>query len=495
MSEHENFTYIPDYNSLSLTGRVLGTRTGSNSALCCHKNINKRSRRKPYGSLGSWGVQLYGASGGDESAIVAANFEMTPAVIVKPADGSDDVTGCVGRWGQWERPKPDDENSYKRMDDFCRYWKNAVNHIKEFIYSSGSRPKLMNNTPFSVVVKFNGDHDRIVTLDDMNYNGAEIGSMYLTVAIASCNANGNLYGAQWAVMQSAVTLATAVRPAVAGAAMQLEIEFDNFKDLVDDVTTNFGKYFMAVGFAPKCETGTAKAIKKGTMKYVKNPAGVRTMPLPYIINPDMYDEGWAVASIGGLTASLQYQEKYFDVVCSISKSANFGVSVGSETKNGKKGFGVYVGGQLSCYLSGVEAARKNDGFIVWLFSVSAESTYGESVYKEYFVMMQQGCSSNKYITLTDSVVTTATPGLAVNGTGWVNEAKAWFKETYPEFGIEELTDGMFVEMNGALKSMEVAVEILGAPSNEGAAVELYVPRPKRSASGTDYGVTLELYHY
>lgn len=504
MQNHENFTFVPnDHVSHSLMCRVLGIWTKSVSALCTSKRINKCSRYKTY-NFGDPGEQLYGESGTYEGKLLQNNFGMVPKLIVKPADGTagnfdgaQTAEGCAVPWDQWQPPQP---GHAKRLDDFRNYWKNATPHIKSLTFSSGSRPQVLTNRLFKATIEFYENNGRIVTLNDMSYGGVKIGSMYFTVAIGSYMASSTLPSgshvmAQWGVKWIVAQCTTMLEDAVTGSSQskKLELSFDLSLAGIDNLIKDFGKHFIAVGFAPAFSKGTVKTSPAGTTLRYYAPQVIETeMPLT-LVNPDMYNDGMEVARVGAMLPDSQLQEKHFDVVCDLAKEG-FNVTWTAATKNGQSGYALNLIGRITCYIRSVESGiDTNSGFMVFFFAVSAESTQGEFFAQDYFVMMKQGCGNAIYsIYLHNSAVTSATPALAQDSEQWVSAAKEWFVNDVPDDNPVELTDGIFIPFNGAISSLDVSVEILGAPTPDANSTTLYVPHPIKSNFGN---TVIELHHY
>lgn len=476
---YNNFTYIPtDEVSLSLICRVLGVRSSSVPYVLCSKKINKHSRRKPYKNIGSWGVQLYGVNGNNETQIIQHNFGLTPKPIIKPVDGTETTEGCAEAWGQWERPNPTEENVFKRMDDMCGYWHLAVPDIQSFEYSSGKRPSLIPYTAdFWVKVTFCDQHrDRIVTLNDISYNVdgtlTKLENMYLTVVMASYQSSSSRWGAKWIVAQSTNTLGNAVTPPIAdtAAANYIQVKFNLFKAGIDNLMNDFGKHFIAVGFAKKFESNTAKSDGTNTIYYYTSPNNNTAMPLT-LVNPDMYASGIQVASIGALMLNSTGEnlfDVYVDLYATSLQSLTYANWRSGVVKNGKTGCSVSLAGQFKCEIVEVDPEEaKEDGYLVFYLTVTTDIGL-----KGFYIVTQKGCegetdgNGKKYIAL--SLVGSnlqVIPGQADYTNSEVKDSIDWLKRR-PELAEDdaELMTGIEVFVPGATEITGVTLEIMGIPS-------------------------------
>ena len=455
MADHENFTYIPiSGDGHSLAGRVLGVRLGSNALICGSKKINRYSRRKPY-AFGSDGVKLYGDSGDDESVVLENNFGLSPTVISKPADGSSDASKCVKAWGQWSAPEPNNANHCKRIQDYLGYWHLATSHILSLEYSTGARPSfIQTNKDFSVTMKFGGNRERIVTLDDCHYYHVKLGTMYLTVAIGSYTAasanNPARWGAKWLIAQSSMTLATAVKPATAGGSCpnELSVSFNLFSANIPNLTDNFGKYFIAVGLAPKYSGRTSY----GGLWLVDG----YTMPVT-LINPDMHARGFTVATTGEMALSASGITPFTCKVNLTHINTAPTVTLQETTVGGVKGCRVNVTGTFKCAVSEVASGRSGDGYLAFcLFVTSTKDNYG------FVTVMQKGCAE-RTLQYVDSVVKTAVPGVANASDQDVKDAKTWLKSQWPEV-VDLPSSGIFLPGETIASISTVTLEVTGLPS-------------------------------
>lgn len=481
MSElHENYTYIPDYNSLSLVGRVLRTRIGSDSLLCCHKNINKYSRRKPY-VFGPEGSELYGADGTNENVIKSHNFGLTPKLIGMPAQSAQNVNSCVEAWGQWVRPEPQNEEHTKRLNDYIRYWHLAGKHLLSLDSMHGS---WINPTQaLSVKVTFESEYlDRIVTIYDIAYKegstALSIGDMRLTVVI--CSRVDAQYGKKWIIAQSAYTIAEVNNRAatLVPAAQMFKLEvLINIYAAIGELYQDFGNCFLAVGFAPTWTSGTKKSVVGYNDMYYYTPTTApSTLPLK-LVNPDMDNNGWQVAKFCTMQRPTSGPTP-FDVY--VSLTVPVGVSGAperprykaySDTKNGQSGMSVNIYGNAYCEITNVADGYASHGYIVFVFTVNTDIG---SFY--YYAMMQKGCAAGsaneKALYMSQSQVSGAVPGLAPDDFD-ATEAKKYLVDSTGELNSTEADDmkdlskkeGIFIA--GATEVTSVTLYIDGAPSEIG----------------------------
>ena len=483
MADHENFTYVPiTGDGHSIVGRVIGARTGSNAALCCHRNINKYSRRKPYW-FGADGVELYGKSGTDENVIKSHNFGLTPKLIGMPAQSAQNASGCIVPWGQWRTPEPDNENDHKGIQDFLGYWHSAGPHILSFDTVQGTW--INPSQDLSVTVTFESEYlDRIVTLYDIAYKegttALSIGDMRLTVLI--CSRKAASYGKEWIIAQSAYTVAEVNNRAatlVPSAKMfKLEVLI-NIYGAIADLWQDFGDCFLAVGFAPLLPSNTtgtpfSSIIKKtatgyNDVYYCTMSSTPSALPLK-LVNPDMYNNGWQVAKF----CTMQQPTSgavYFDVYVNLTvppihqQFDRPQYTYLPTTKNGKSGISVNIGGHAYCKITSVASGYDSKGYIVFVFNVDTDIG---SFY--YYAMMRKGCAAGvgneKALYMSGSKVTN-TDDLAPNDFD-ATEAKKWLVEpggskTEAE-DMKDLSKGEGIFIAGATEVRSVLLYVDGAPS-------------------------------
>lgn len=478
---HENFTYIPDHNGLLFLGRVLRTRCGSDALLCCHKNINKYSRRKPY-VFGPEGTELYGADGSNENVIVSNNFGLTPKLIGMPAQSAQSASGCVVAWGQWVRPEPQNEQHTKRLNDYIRYWHLAGPHILSFDTVQGSWINPTQDT--FVKVTFESEHlDRIVTLYDIAYKegttALSIGDMRLTVVI--CSRVAAAYGKKWIIAQSAYTVGEVNNRAAtlvpAAKMFQLEVLI-NIYGAIGEQWQDFGNCFFAVGFAPTTTSvGTKKAVTGYNDVYYYTPTTAPSaLPLK-LVNPDMYNNGWQVAKFCTMqrpTSGPTDFDVYVSLTVPVGVLSDFEspkYRAYSDTKNGQSGMKVDISGHAYCEITSVASGFASRGYIVFVFCVETN----KGCYY-YYAMMQKGCQSGsaneKALYMVNSVVSGAVPGLAPNDFD-ATEAKKYL--VYPDGSgttteaddMKDLSKGEGIFIAGATEVRSVVMYIDGAPSEFG----------------------------
>ncbi|MDE6702765.1 MAG: hypothetical protein K2K00_03710 [Muribaculaceae bacterium] len=483
MADHENFTYIPiTGDGLSIVGRVLGTRIGSNTALCCHKNINKHSRRKPYW-FGADGVELYGKSGTDENVIKSHNFGLTPKLIGMPAKSAQNASGCIVPWGQWRAPEPNNESDHKGIQDFLGYWHPAGPHILSFDTVQGTW--INPSQDLSVTVTFESEYlDRIVTLYDIAYKegttALSIGDMRLTVLI--CTRGAASYGTKWIIAQSAYTVAEVNNRAATLVPVKKMFKLEVLINLYGAIGTrwkSFSDCFLAVGFAPllpseKTDTPfssitKATAVGYNDVYYCTMSSTPSALPLK-LVNPDMYNNGWQVAKFCTMQPPTS-GAVYFDVYVKLTvppiyqQSERPRCTYSSTTKNGKSGISVNISGHAYCTITSVADGYASKGYIVFVFNVDTDIG---SFY--YYAMMRKGCAAGvgneKALHMSGSRVTN-TDDLAPNDFD-ATEAKKWLVEpggtsTEAE-DMKDLSKGEGIFIAGATEVRTVLLYIDAAPS-------------------------------
>ena len=472
MASHENFTFIPtDADSHSLAERVLGIRNGSNTLICCSNRINEYSRRKSY-AFGSEGVALYGDHANDESVIKEYNFGLSPTVISKPKDGSTGTSGCAPSWGQWVAPKIDNENHSKRINDLLGYWHLATSHILSLEYSSGASPKIMVNKDFTVTMRFGGDRERIVTLDDCHYYHEPIGNMYLTVAIgsyteASVN-NPARWGAKWLIIQSDIKLEEAVNPVIAGSKYpnEISVKFNLFTANIPNLSADFAKYFIAVGFANKYSGGTAYGNVRLMNGISSN--GSYLMPVT-LINPDMHDRGYNVVNSGELLLTPSGETDFYVYVDLYSIGTNSADWHSGVTQNGKTGCSIDMFINLKCEIDSVIPANASkDGYLIFYITISTNKGV-----KGYYLITRKGCEGaidpygKRYIGLQiDNFAIQVYPGEADYNNSEVKDAIEWLKKISwmeADENPERLTSrSVFIPGVNAIEAIDI--QIVGIPS-------------------------------